>query len=118
MANRPVFLDENLFFMEKALKEGGHNIQKVPRSISDIAIRKTVEQAGGILVTRNYKHFKQMRGVVRVGDKDVSLLQQIITTRNSLEAARLNPEIFLRMNHIPASGLNIGLLKAPQCPGK
>lgn len=64
-------------------------------------------------MTQNYSDFRGLKGVVRVSGKTL-IQDQLITTINSLEAARINPEIFARMNQIPASGLNLGLVKVPQ----
>jgi hypothetical protein len=34
-------------------------------------------------------------------------------TLDSLEAARINPEVFFRLPQIPSSGINMGLIKVP-----
>jgi hypothetical protein len=75
--------------------------------MTDAEIASMVEEQGALLVTRNYKDFKQLSGVIRVSGK-TELFEQVRVTLNSLEAARLNPGIWERMKHIPASGLNTG----------
>ena len=99
--------------MESALKDQGYNIKKVVSGMKDDAIRPIIESENAIFITQNYKDFKGLSRVIRVG-KNVTIDKQTITTLNSLEAATINPEIWLRMKQIPASGLNLGLLNIPK----
>jgi hypothetical protein len=105
--------DENVFFLERELTRQGFTVTKVPAGAPDSAIRQALNTTGARFVTKNFKDFKGLEGVIRVSDK-VPLIQQLNTTLNSLEAARINPELFLRMRQVPASGINLGLVNPPR----
>jgi RHS repeat-associated protein len=106
-----VVVDENVSFMARPLSEQGFNVVQPIPGTPDAALRSLVEETDGILITRNYKDFKGLNGVIRVGGQ--SLSEQFRLTLNSLNAAEINPEIWTRMNQIPASGLNKGTLNPP-----
>ena len=105
-----VVLDENVYHMERILTEQGYKVFKVKAGTPDTLIIKALESTGARFVTQNYSDFRRIPGVIRVSGSG-SIVQHQITTLNSLEASRVNPEVFSRMNHIPASGMNLGLLK-------
>ncbi|QDU95670.1 polymorphic toxin-type HINT domain-containing protein [Lignipirellula cremea] len=104
-----VVLDENVYFMKRELVRQGYQVLKVTPGTSDSAIRTALERSGARFITQNYKDFKGLEGVIRVSGKS-RLSDQLTTTMNSLEIARHNPEVFLRMRQIPASGVNLGLV--------
>jgi hypothetical protein len=108
-----VVLDENVFFMEQELARQGYTVVKVPVGATDAAIQRGLASTGARFVTRNYGHFRGLEGVIRVSGK-TPIENQLITTVNSLEISRVNPEVFLRMKQIPASGINKGLVKPPK----
>lgn len=61
------------------------------------------------LPNRGHFYLRQVRAI----KDNVPLVQQLTLTMNSVTATKTNPEIWKRMNQIPASGLNKGTLKAP-----
>ena len=108
-----VLLDENVYFLEKELSLQGFDVLKVPSGTADSAIRGALESSGARFVTRNFTDFKGLEGVVRVSGTN-SLAEQLITTSNSLQIARVNPEVFVNVPQIPASGLKVRLVKRPK----
>lgn len=107
-ANRKVFLDENVYFMEAELKKAGFAVEKVPSGTKDPEVRALVESQNGILVTRNYKDFKAMQGVVRVSGTN-PLPEQTATTIRSLAQVREDPRLWATSDgQAPASGFNKG----------
>ena len=118
-ANRnKVVLDENVFFMEDELRRAGFDVEKVVAGTKDPVIRKQLEDSGARFVTQNYKDFKGLDGVIRVSGSPRPIEEQLRMTMNSLEIARVNPEVFARMKQIPASGINIKMVKPPPTPSK
>jgi hypothetical protein len=111
----PVFVDENVFFMVEELKKAGYDVRVLPSGTLDPEIRKAVEEAKGILVTRNYKDFKGMSQVVRVGD-GVKPAEQLEIVKSTLETIQKHPDIWDKLGkQLPASGLNKGHFKL-LCP--
>lgn len=114
-----IFVDENSFWMTPHLERMGVSVTQVTSGMKDDAIREMVENANGMLITNNYKDFKGMSGVIRAsqptkgGMLNSQNRQIFYNTYNSVQAARANPEIWMRMKQIPASGLNTGTIKAP-----
>ena len=114
-------MDHDTLFGARELSRQGYDVVKISGDMADDAIRVMVEAEKGILVTRNYKDYKGMSQVVRVSGS-TRLTEQLRVTINSLEAAKVNPEVWLRMEQligsrqIPASGINLGLLKPPKTP--
>jgi hypothetical protein len=109
-----VLLDENLVYMKPYLEKHGYTVLNVATGTKDPQIVRSLEHTGVVLVTRNYDDFKGVSGVIRASDRQGNLKEEVRLVMNSLEVARINPEVWVRMKQIPASGLNTGHKIVPE----
>ena len=108
-----IYLDENVYFMAAALRRMGFEVIEIIPGTKDPAIIEMIKAKPGILVTRNFRDFKSIDMVVRTSEGVDKARQQILVI-NALNAIKINPEIWIRMRHVPASGLNSGSIRPPQ----
>jgi RHS repeat-associated protein len=108
-----ILLDENSLYMKKALEEAAWTVKTVPQGTKDEFIAEMMKKDPNlVLVTQNYKDFKGLPRVVRVGSQTPDLnTVQVLT---SLDGVKTDPTIFQEYPQIPASGLNAGQLFPPK----